>query len=76
MSAEKERVDTYLGTIVRLEPDVHMIDAGAFYASAAISLKRIADALEISACNTLKKVRESERDHKEWMIRKGFGDLL
>lgn len=38
--------NVYLETIDRLEPDVAMIDAGAFYASAAISLKRIADALE------------------------------
>lgn len=37
--------NVYLETIARLEPDIAMIDAGAFYASAAISLKRIADAL-------------------------------
>lgn len=46
MSGEKNRVDGYLGTVGRLEPDIHPIDASAFYASAAISLKRIADALE------------------------------
>jgi hypothetical protein len=28
-----------------LEPDIHYIDASALYASAAISLKRIADSL-------------------------------
>jgi hypothetical protein len=44
--AEKERVDSYLDTIGRLEPDITMIDASAFYASAAISLKRIADYLQ------------------------------
>lgn len=38
--------DVYLATIESLEPDIGMIDASAFYASAAISLKRIADALE------------------------------
>jgi hypothetical protein len=38
--------DVYLETIARLEPDIAMIDPGAFYASAAISLKRIADVLE------------------------------
>lgn len=46
MSGEKERVDDYLSTIARLEPDISIIDASAFYASAAISLKRIADHLE------------------------------
>jgi hypothetical protein len=45
-SPEKMRVDAYMGTINRLEPDIAMIDASAFYASAAISLKRIADAMQ------------------------------
>lgn len=39
----KDDVDGYLQTVARLEPDVHPIDASAFYASAAISLKRMAD---------------------------------
>lgn len=46
MTGEKERVDSYLATLARMEPDIAMIDASAFYASAAISLKRIADSLE------------------------------
>lgn len=46
MAGEKERVDPYLDTLSRLEPDIATIDASAFYASAAISLKRIADAIE------------------------------
>lgn len=46
MSGEKERVDVYLNTVNRLEPEIAPIDASAFYASAAISLKRIADSLE------------------------------
>lgn len=41
--AEKERVDAYLATIERMEPDLAMVDAGAAYASIAISLKRLAD---------------------------------
>lgn len=45
-SPEKRRVDEYLETINRLEPNISHIDASAFYASAAISLKRIADVLE------------------------------
>lgn len=46
MAGEKERVDGYLGTVDRLEPDIAPIDASAFYASAAVSLKRIADNFE------------------------------
>ena len=38
--------DYYLNTIDRLEPEIACIDPGAFYVSAAISLKRIADCLE------------------------------
>lgn len=47
--AEQERVDAYLNTVNRLEPNIHPIDDGAFLSSAAISLKRIADALEVLA---------------------------
>lgn len=36
----------YLATIARMEPDICGIDPTAFYASAAVSLKRIADAAE------------------------------
>ena len=42
---QKERV-AYLKTISRLEPEITAIDASTFYATAAISLKRIADLLE------------------------------
>lgn len=42
----KRAVDGYTNTIERLEPELHMIDTGAGIASIAISLKRIADALE------------------------------
>lgn len=42
----KTDVDGYLETIDRLEPDIYMIDAGAFYASMAISARRQADAVE------------------------------
>lgn len=38
-------MDAYLDTVKRLEPDIAMIDLGAGLASIAISLKRIADAL-------------------------------
>lgn len=46
MAGEKERVEGYLGTIDRLEPEIYPIDLCAAQASMAISLKRIADALE------------------------------
>lgn len=42
----KEDPYVYQETIERLEPDIAMIDDGSFNASAAISLKRIADSLE------------------------------
>ncbi len=42
----KESPNAYLDTVDRLEPDITMIDSGAGWASIAISLKRIADALE------------------------------
>lgn len=35
----------YLETLARMEQDIAAVDPGAFYASASISLKRIADAL-------------------------------
>ena len=38
--------DYYAETIERIEPDIHMIDTGAGWASIAISLRRIADAME------------------------------
>ena len=50
--AEKKRAraktdgEGYLATIDSIEPNVHAIDAGAYHASVAISLKRIADSLE------------------------------
>lgn len=45
MAGEAERVDAYLDTIKRIEPEIAMIDTGAALASIAISLRRIADAL-------------------------------
>lgn len=45
-AAQAQDRNYYLETVNRLEPDIAMIDPGAYYASAAVSLKRIADALE------------------------------
>lgn len=41
--AATDDTKAYLATVESLEPDIHPIDASAYYASAAISLKRIAD---------------------------------
>lgn len=38
--------DAYLDTIARMEPEIASVDAAGAYASIAISLKRIADALD------------------------------
>lgn len=46
MKTPADAVDGYLATVQRLEPEIHPIDPDAFHASAAISLKRIADSLE------------------------------
>lgn len=51
MAGKKERVDAYLDTISRIEPEIAMLDQGAALASIAISLKRIADSTEkIAKC--------------------------
>lgn len=42
----EEPVNAYLDTVARIEPDIAMLDAGAALASIAISLRRIADAVE------------------------------
>jgi hypothetical protein len=44
--AAGRRVDAYLDTIKRMEPDIAMVDHDAAMASVAISLKRIADSIE------------------------------
>ena len=46
MPAAKDSLTAYIDTIERLEPDITPIDMTAAAASIAISLKRIADALE------------------------------
>lgn len=44
--AAGRRVDGYLGTVDRMEPNIHPVDHDGAMASIAISLRRIADALE------------------------------
>lgn len=48
--------DYYKETIDRIEPEIAAIDARVFYASAAISLKRIADHLEKSAASKVSPI--------------------
>lgn len=40
-----DKVSAYIETVDRMEPDIAPVDAAAFYASASISLRRIADTL-------------------------------
>lgn len=65
----------YSATIDSIEPDISPIDAPAFYASAAISLKRIADVAELFAMTLLKDHVKQEQDMRDWAHRHGFGDL-
>ena len=46
-----DRLEAYLNTVERLEPDISMIDSSYGWASIAISLKRIADAAESISAN-------------------------
>jgi hypothetical protein len=57
--------DVYLDTVSRMEPDIHKVDPGAFYASAAISLKRIAESLEffrVIATMAIEQGEETDSD--------------
>lgn len=58
MAKEAEQVDAYLDTIKRIEPEIAMIDTGAALASIAISLRRIADALETANMERLYNIIE------------------
>ena len=44
--AAGRRIDAYMDTVRRMEPDIAMVDRDAALASIAISLRRIAEALE------------------------------
>jgi hypothetical protein len=45
-SPEARRVEGYLDTVERLEPDISCVDRDAALTSIAVSLKRIADSIE------------------------------
>lgn len=65
MSAtEKRRMDAYRDTVKRMEPDIARVTDAAFYASAAISLKRIADAAETQTRLLERMLHELQAGHK------------
>lgn len=45
-SSEADRVQAYLDTVARLEPDISPVDRDGALTSIAISLRRIADAMQ------------------------------
>jgi hypothetical protein len=65
----------YSATIDSIEPDISPIDASAFYASAAISLKRIADVADLLAISLITDYKKKDDDMRNWAHRHGFGDL-
>lgn len=71
----RDKVEGYSATIDSIEPDVSPIDAFAFYASAAISLKRIADVADLFAVSLLTDHAKKDTDMADWAERHGFGDL-
>lgn len=74
-AAATDKIEGYAATIDSIEPDVHPIDDSAFYASAAISLKRIADVADLFAISLLKDYKAKDDDMRAWAARHGFGDL-
>jgi|HubBroStandDraft_3_1064219.scaffolds.fasta_scaffold01536_12 hypothetical protein len=67
--------EAYLAQIDSMEPDIVMVDPGAFHASAAISLKRIADVADLFALSLLKDHKAKDDSMRDWARRHGFGDL-
>lgn len=67
--------DVYNATVDSIEPNIAAIDSGAFYASAAISLKRIADVSELFAISLIKEYKAKDANMRDWAHRHGFGDL-
>lgn len=74
----RDKSEGYLATIESMEPDISAVDASAFYASAAILLKRIADVAELFAMMLLTDYARKDADMADmadWAKRHGFGDL-
>ncbi len=71
----KDQTESYMATIDSLEPDIQFVDPGAFYASAAISLKRIADVADLFALSLLKDHKAKDDNMRDWARRHRFDDL-
>lgn len=65
----------YAAVCDSIEPNITAIDPGAFYASAAISLKRIADVADLFAISLLTDHAKKDVEMAAWAQRHGFGDL-
>lgn len=65
----------YAATVASIEPNIMPLDGAAFYASAAISLKRIADVADLFAISILEDHAKKDSDMADWAKRHGFGDL-
>lgn len=74
-AAAAGQLESYIATIDSIEPNIHSIGTAAFYASAAISLKRIADVADLFALSLLKDYKEKDDGIQAWAHRHGFGDL-
>lgn len=73
--AAAEGPATYSATIDSMEPDIASVDPSVFHASAAISLKRIADVADLFALSLLKDWKDKDDGMRDWAKRHGFGDL-
>lgn len=63
MSGEAEKVNGYLETLKRLEPELYMVDRDATLTSIAISLKSLAESLaSINHRDELRLIREQGSD--------------
>lgn len=80
MADEKAKANAYLATLGRVEPEIAMINPETFYASAAINLKRIADALDAKNKLTAREMHTQEvadeDRHDDWLTRRRLGDLI
>ena len=74
-SEAKTPDQAYLATIGSIEPDITSVDVGAFCASAAISLKRIADSLDLLVIAVTQDHQKKDKNMRDWATRHGFGDL-
>ncbi len=70
---EKRWVDEYLATVDRLEPSPHPIDLTAAATSIAVSLKRIADNLDVIKVILANPPQEVRRDPSDFYV--GFATM-